>query len=123
MNDIQVVDKDLVDNLTITNYSRDEKHCIVISDICGKKYINYILLNVYVYDYAKSKYTIHDLPCFYKYYKNGFFYYENFYKMNEINEFLEKYNEYFTEKLTTDFMKLSNAIIKEIIRLDKEDKL
>ena len=123
MNDIQVIDKELIENLTITNYWLNEKHCIVINNENGKKNIDYILLNIYAYSYVKNEYTIHDLPCFYEYYKNGFFYYKNWNKKDEINKFLEKYNKYFIEEITTDFMRLFNTIIKEIERLNKKGEL
>ena len=115
---IEVVHKDLIDNYTIVNHVNNENHYIVYDDINNEKTIEYILLNINIYDYIKDDYINKDI-CNYinSHYINGFFYFENFYSQDEINEFLSKYSKYFSSQLKIDLIKIFDNVLEKSTRM------
>ena len=114
LENIKVVDKDLIDNYTIVNHDQNENHYIVINtEDEDNNYIDYLLLNVNISDYLKDEYyQDYYLNDFDLKNINGFLYIE--YNSNEIYNFLDKNNKYFTDDLKSDLTKLFNVINDEI---------
>ena len=114
LENIKVVDKDLIDNYTIVNHDQNENHYIVINtEDEDNNYIDYLLLNVNISDYLKDEYyQDYYLNDFDLKNINGFLYIE--YNSNEIYNFLDKNNKYFTDDLRTDLTRLSDVINDEI---------
>ena len=116
---IEVAHKDLIDNYTIVNHVNNENHYIVYDDINNEKTIEYILLNINIYDYIKNDCINKDIYYYINgHYINGFFYFENFHSRDEINEFLDKCFKYFLPQLKTDLIKMFDNVLESTRMID-----
>ena len=135
MVNIMVVDKDAIDNKYYINHLQNENNYIVINTESENKYIDYLLLNIDIYDYIKVEYMenylkdLDNLTNFDKAYLNNFGvnYVNEFlyieYNDNDIHDFLNQYEKYFTDDLRTDLIELYNDLMNEIKRLEDLDLL
>ena len=135
MVNIMVVDKDVIDNKYYINHSQNENNYIVINTESKDKYIDYLLLNIDIYDYLKVEYidnylnNLDNLTEFDRAYLNNFGmnYVNEFlyieYNENNIYDFLNQYEKYFIDDLRTDLIKLYNNLMDEIKTLEDLDLL
>lgn len=130
-----VVDNDMIENKYYINHSQNENNYIVINTESEDKYIDYLLLNIDIYDYLKAEYIdnyLNDLDNLTKFdkvylnnfgvnYINEFLYVE--YNEDDIYDFLDQYEKYFIDDLRTDLIKLYNNLMDEIKTLEDLDLL
>ena len=130
-----VVDNDTIENRYYINHLQNENNYIVINTESEDKYIDYLLLNIDIYDYLKVEYIdnyLNDLDNLTKFdkaylnnfgvnYINEFLYVE--YNEDDIYDFLDQYEKYFIDDLRTDLIKLYNNLMDEIKTLEDLDLL
>lgn len=130
-----VIDNDCIENKYYINHLQNENNYIVINSENDNKYIEYLLLNLDIYDYIKIEYMenylkdLDNLTDFDKAYLNNFDlnYINGFlsveYCENDIYDFLDQYEKYFIDDLRIDLIKLYNNLSDNIKRLDDLDLL
>ena len=135
MVNFMVVDKDGIDNKHYINHSQNENSYVVVNTESDKEYIEYLLLNLNIYDYIKAEYMenylkdLNNLTDFDNAYLCNFEmdYINEFlsveYGENDIYDFLNKYEKYFTDDLRTDLTELYNNLTDDVERLDDLDLL
>ena len=126
MNNIKVVDKELIENQTITNHSQNENSYIVVYTENGEKYVDCFLLNIDVKDYLTDDIkdwigggTFCLLKNFDLKYINGFLYISEWMFGDEIYLLLENYGECFIKGLENDALALYASLFDEVERLEE----
>ena len=130
MVNFKVVDNDTIDNKHYINHSQNENNYVVVNTENDNKYIEYLLLNLNIYNYIKEEYIenhlndLNNLNEFDKAYLNDFdmHYVNGFlsveYNENDIYNFFNKYEKFFIKDLKIDLIELYNNLVDEVEKLN-----
>ena len=113
---IKLINKKRVDDVYISS-NKDLGHYVVVNTMTiNENCVDYVLLNIDVFDYLKEEYKDKQLFNLSKseFFTNRFFVYHKWCDLQEVNDFLFYHNEYFTndlrKNLTTLFKKVYDFI-------------
>lgn len=127
MVNFKIIDSDIIENKYYINHLQNENSYVVLNN---NEYIEYLLLNINIYDYIKDEFMenyLNDLDnltdfdnaylCNFEVdYVNGFLCVE--YNEDDVYNFLNRYEKYFIDDLRIDLIELYDDLIDEIERLD-----
>ena len=119
---IKLISKRNADDVFISS-NKDLGHYVVVNTMTiNENCIDYVLLNIDVFDYLKDEYKNNKLLDLIKtsFYNNRFFVYKIWCDLDEVNDFLIYYDEYFTSDLKKDLLSLFKKVY-DYIKSHKDD--
>ena len=135
MVNFKVIDNDTIENRYYINHLQNENSYVVVNTENNDEYIEYLLLNINIYDYIKDEFMenylsdLNNLTEFDKAYLdnfemdyiNGFLCVE--YNEDDVYNFLNRYEKYFIDDLRIDLIELYDDLVDDVERLDDLDLL
>ena len=111
-----VIPKYIIEKIKLRDHIYNKYNYIVIDTEKHDDNIAYVLLDVCVFDYLKKDVSFGDCDLTVNRFK-GFFYYENWESLDEIEKFLNENGKYYRKDLRNDLINNFFKIKGEIIRL------
>ena len=124
-NNIKLINKKRVDDVYISS-NKELCHYVVINTMTiNENCVDYVLLDIDIFDYLKEEYKDKKILNLLKlnFYTNKFFFvdkYPTLSYINEINDFLSHYDEYFTNDLRKNLVTLLKQV-RDFVKSHQDD--